>query len=132
MTILFDNHQYAKRLQEAGMPPALADIQAETTGELMNALDALNTKLDKYATDTNTKFDQVEFTLDAKIDQVEFKLDAKIDRVDIRLNGRIDQVEARLETKIAESRAELIRWVVGVGILQSSLLSALLLKMIPG
>jgi hypothetical protein len=41
------------------------------------------------------------------------------------------QVEARLEAKIADSRAQLIRWVVGVGILQSSLLSALLLKMIP-
>ncbi|MRW87718.1 hypothetical protein GJ698_26965 [Pseudoduganella sp. FT26W] len=121
MTILFDNHQYAKRLQEAGMSAALADIQAETTGEFMNELGALNIKLDKYAVDTT-----------AKIDQVEFKLDAKIDKVDIRLNGRIDQVEARLETKIAESRAELIRWVVGVGILQSSLLSALLLKMMPG
>jgi hypothetical protein len=26
MTILFDNHHYAKRLQDAGMPTAMADI----------------------------------------------------------------------------------------------------------
>jgi hypothetical protein len=121
MAILFDNHQYAKRLQDAGMPPALADIHAESTGEIMNELGALNTKIDHYAAETN-----------AKIAMVQFKLDAKIDHVDTRINGRIDQVEARLEAKIADSRAELIRWVVGVGILQSSLLSALLLKMISG
>jgi hypothetical protein len=132
MTILFDNHQYAKRLQDAGMPPALADIHAESTGEIMNELSALNTKIDHYAAETNAKIDMVQFKLDAKIDHVDTRINGKIDQVDIKINGRIDQVEARLEAKIADSRAELIRWVVGVGILQSSLLSALLLKMIPG
>lgn len=89
MSIPFDSHKYAKRLLEAGMSPALADIQAETTGNLMNELNALNIKLDKF----------------------------------------IVKAEANLETKIAESKAELIRWVVGVGIMQFSLIAALLLKM---
>jgi hypothetical protein len=103
----------------------------------MNELGALNAKVDHLAVNTANRFertdgkiDHVAFKLDNKIDMVEIQLNGRIDKAEIRLNGRIDQVEARLETKIAESRAELIRWVVGVGILQSSLISALLLKMI--
>ena len=34
-----------------------------------------------------------------------------------------------LELKIAETKAELIRWVVGVGFLQTALIVGLLLKM---
>jgi hypothetical protein len=35
-----------------------------------------------------------------------------------------------LEVKLAETRADLIRWVVGVGFLQITLITALLLKLI--
>jgi hydroxyethylthiazole kinase-like sugar kinase family protein len=80
---------------------------------------------DTFSLETGARFGKT----DAKIDQVETGLNGRIDQVEIRLNGRIDLVESRLETKIAESRAELVRWVVGVGILQSSLIAALLLKM---
>lgn len=40
-------------------------------------------------------------------------------------------VEARLEVKIAETKADLVRWVVGVGVLQTALIAAMLLKMLP-
>ena len=40
-------------------------------------------------------------------------------------------VEARLEVKIAETKADLIRWVISVGVLQTALIAALLLKLIP-
>lgn len=89
MSIPFDSHKYAKRLMEAGMSPALADIQAETTADLMNELHALNVKLDNF----------------------------------------IIKSEANVETKIAEGKTEVIRWVVGVGAMQFSLVAAMLLKM---
>ena len=85
MTISFDSHKYAKRLTEAGMSPALADIQSEIASDIIKEL----------------------LTLDSKI----------------------DTAKLQLEAKIADSRAELIKWFVGVGILQSSLISALLLKL---
>jgi hypothetical protein len=34
------------------------------------------------------------------------------------------------ELKIAETKSELIRWVVGVGLLQTTLIAALLLKLV--
>lgn len=40
-------------------------------------------------------------------------------------------VKAELEVKIAEMKSELIRWVVGVGMLQTAMIAALLMKLIP-
>lgn len=40
-------------------------------------------------------------------------------------------LEANLRRDIAETKAELIRWVVAVGVLQITLIAALLLKLAP-
>lgn len=98
MSIPFDSHKYAKRLMAAGLAPALADVQAETTGTLMNKLSRISSKLEE---------------------------------VDIRTNARIDQFRVELEAKIAERRVELVRWVVGIAIVQSSLFTGLMLKLMP-
>jgi len=42
------------------------------------------------------------------------------------------EVELKLELKISETKAELVRWVIGVGLLQTTLITALLLKMSSG
>lgn len=114
MSMHFDNHKYAKRLEAAGMTPALADIQAETTGEIMREIHLLNSKLDTLSTSTNARFDTLNTNTDARF---------------ARTDAKIDLFESRLETKIAESRAELVRWVVGVGIMQTALIAAMLLKL---
>jgi hypothetical protein len=48
----------------------------------------------------------------------------------IALDARVERVKLELEAKIADSRAELIKWVVGIGLLQSSLITALLLRLL--
>lgn len=103
MTITFDSHKYATRLTEAGMSPAFANIQADMAGDLMRELVALDARLERT--------------------------DAKIDQAKTMMNARIDQVELKLEARIADTKADIIKWVVTVGILQSSLISALLLKL---
>lgn len=40
-------------------------------------------------------------------------------------------IEAKLEVKIAETKGDLIRWVVGVGMLQTALIAAMMLKLLP-
>ena len=40
-------------------------------------------------------------------------------------------VKAELEVKMAETKSDLIRWVVGVGMLQTALIAALMMKLIP-
>jgi len=41
-------------------------------------------------------------------------------------------LEASLRRDVSDSKAELIRWVVAVGVLQITLISALLIKLAPG
>ena len=41
----------------------------------------------------------------------------------------IRELELKTETKLAETKAELIRWVVAVGLLQTSLIVAMLFKL---
>jgi hypothetical protein len=50
---------------------------------------------------------------------------------DVATKQDLASVEAKLEIKIAENKAELVKWVVSVGVLQSALIAALVLKLIP-
>lgn len=92
MNIIFDNHKYAMRLTEAGMSPALADIHVEMTADIMRALQALDSRLQ-------------------------------------RADDKLAIFKSELEVKIADTRSDIVKWVVSVGILQSSLIAALLLRL---
>ena len=85
---------------------------------------------------------EVEARLALEIKNVEARLALEIKDVEARLTFEIKDVEARLtleiekvrkefkgqEVKLAEARAELVRWVVGVGVLQTTLITGVLLK----
>ena len=110
---IFDSHKYAKRLMDAGVPAQAADIQAETMVEVMNQLAAGSGKLD---------------TQDARL----VRMDARLERMDAKIDimdTKIDMAETRLEAKIADAKADLVRWMVGVSVLQMALISALVLKL---
>lgn len=55
------------------------------------------------------------------------KSDYHLDEIATKRDLR--ESEMKLELKIAETKAELIRWVVGVGMLQTAIITALLLKL---
>jgi glycine/serine hydroxymethyltransferase len=50
---------------------------------------------------------------------------------DLATKQDLSVVEARLEARMAETKAELVKWVVSVGVLQTAMIGALLLKLIP-
>lgn len=68
---------------------------------------------------------EVEGHLQKEIKEVEGKLQKEIKEVEIRLQKEIRTVDL----KIAETKAELIRWVVGVGVLQTTLITGVLLRL---
>jgi hypothetical protein len=114
-TITFDTLQFANKLKAVGF----TEQQAQVLTELQlathdNTLD--HVKQDYRLDDVANKYDMRE--LDLKIEQVkgELKHDIELLRAD---TGRM----------IAESKAELVRWVVGVGLLQTSLIIGALMKM---
>ncbi|WNV05362.1 hypothetical protein RP726_02860 [Candidatus Methylospira mobilis] len=91
---------------------------------------------------TQSQVRETELRLQKEIKEVEARLAREIKEVEVRLVTEINKlaveiksVDASLrleirsvEVKIAETRADLIRWVVAVGILQTTLLTGVLLK----
>lgn len=69
---------------------------------------------------------QAEAEAKALSDVLEVNLKELATQQDLKL------LEANLKRDITESKSELIRWVVGVGMLQITLIAALLLRLVPG
>ncbi len=85
---------------------------------------------------------EIEGRLQKEMHELEGRLQKEIQELEGRLQKEIKQLEIQLkemdhrlqkdihtvELKIIETKSELVRWVVGVGILQTSLLTGVLLK----
>lgn len=110
---IFDSHKYAKRLTDAGVPAQAADVQAETMVEVMDQVATFSAKLD---------------TQDGKLDHMDAKIDVLAAKIDVQA-AKIDAMEAKFDAKIADAKADLIRWMVSLSVLQLALISALLLKL---
>jgi hypothetical protein len=103
-TSSFDTHAFFNELKGAGF----SEQQAEVI-----------TKLQK--TTITSTLEQARH--DYQLDDLTTKRDLK--ELELRLESRIKDTEL----KIVESKADLIRWVVGVGVLQTALITALLIKL---
>ncbi len=103
-TITFDTHEFIKELKNVGF----SEEQAEVITNLQK-------------TTINTTLEQAKH--DYQLDDLATKRDLK--ELEFRLEARIKDTEL----KIVETKAELIRWVVGVGVLQMTLIVGLMLKL---
>jgi hypothetical protein len=102
-TLTFDTYAFIRKLKDSGIPEEQARAQVEA---LSTAFEQFHTEL--HLTDLATSRDIRELELKIELLNVELKRD------------------------IAENKAELIRWIVGAGFLQTALITALLLKVSAG
>lgn len=101
-TISFDTLQFVQRLRKAGINEGEAEAIAEAVRDVQDSAD------------------------------VATKYDLALVQQDIAgLRKDVAVIKAELEVKIAETKGELIRWVVGVGMLQTAMIAGLLMKLIP-
>lgn len=106
-TLVFDTHDFVRRLHEVGF----SEEQAEMVTKLQQ--EAVNASLEQmHNAEVATRQDLRETELALKYD--------------------LREVELKLELKISETKAELVRWVIGVGLLQTTIITALLLKVSSG
>ena len=105
-TITFDTLAYVKALREAGVEEKQAEAQAT----------ALVAVLKSGSTDLATQRDIESLRAD-------FKRDIEVLRAEVKRDI------AEVNQRIAETKADLIRWVVGVGILQTTLLVGVLARL---
>lgn len=106
---------FVRRLKQAGF----TDEQAELLDVELHNSDILATKRDLKELETVLKQDIKTLELITKHD---------IKELETELKHQIELLRADTGKQIAECKSDLIRWVVGVGILQSSLIIGVLLK----
>lgn len=117
--ITFDTYAFVTKLKEAGVPEQQAAAQIET---LTKAIDSAmeQARYDYKLDDLVTRRDLKELETELKRDIEAMRLESKRD---------IELLRSDTKAQIAESKAEMIRWVVGVGILQTTLITGVLLKL---
>ncbi len=106
-TITFDTLHFANRLKSVGF----TDEQAQVITELQLA-----------ATDNTLEQAKHDFHLD----DVATKRDLK--EMETGLKHEVELLRAETGRMIAESKADLTRWIIGAGFLQTTLIIGVLLK----
>jgi len=100
-TITFDTHEFIKELKNAGFSEEQAEII---------------TKLQKVAVTSTLEQARHDYDLDNLV-------------TNQSLDSRLRETELKSEFKLAETKSELIRWIVSGGLLQAALITALLIKL---
>lgn len=102
-TLAFDTYAFIRKLKDSGITEEQARAQVE----------ALSTAFEQFQGETH--FAEL------------------ANKHDIReLELKIELLRADMKRDIAESKAELTRWIIGAGFLQTALIAALLLKLSAG
>jgi hypothetical protein len=106
-TITFDTLDFANRLKSVGF----TDEQAQVITELQR-------------TATDNTLEQARH--DYHLDDLSTKRDLK--EMETALDHKIELLRADTGRMIAESKADLTRWIIGAGFLQTTLIIGVLLK----
>ena len=124
-SIILDTLEFATKLKAGGFTEQQAETQARAIAEIVEK--QLATKQDVEVREADLKRD---------IHESENRLEVRIKELEISLKKDIEVLRAEMKKdiaetgrSIAETKAELIRWVVGVGVLQLTIITALLLKL---
>ncbi|PHV09268.1 hypothetical protein CSQ96_01900 [Janthinobacterium sp. BJB412] len=130
MPIQFDTLQYAKRLEEAGIPSGLAEAQAQALSDLLADTivvpgDLVLLKTDLIARvellrhDTLARFELLKHELDA----MEQRVNARLEALELRINGKLEALEQRINSKLEALEQRIngkfttLHWVLGAMLL---------------
>lgn len=108
--MLFDTQKMVERLEGAGVPPAQARVHTALLGEAISTLQA--TMIEHCASKED-------------LARVEVRMDTGFKS----LEEHLATATALLRAAISDTRSDLMKWVVTVGILQMALIAGLVLKL---
>ena len=112
-TFILDTLAYSDTLKAGGFSPQQAETQSRALAEI----------LDRQMT-TKAEITEHENNLRRDIREVELRLDARIRETKLELEAKLSETNAR----IAEAKADLTRWVIGAGVLQTTVIVGVLMK----
>lgn len=124
--MILDTQKMVDRLEEAGVPPAQARAHAALLVDVISSADG-------HCTDRFAAKDTVSRAVDQLRSELR-ELEAKVDKGFAEVKAEFVAVRAEMQAGLDRLRADMTRWVLTVvltvGILQTALITALLLKLI--
>jgi hypothetical protein len=105
-TFVLDTLAYSETLKAGGFSEQQAATQARALAEILDR----------------------QMATKAEVTEHENALRRDIEALRVELKRDIRESELSLEAKIAETKADLTRWVIGVGFLQTTVIIGVLLK----
>ena len=126
-------HDY--HLDDVATKRDMKELETTLNRDLKELETALNRDLKELETRLNHNLKELETALNHDLKELETKLNHNLKELDISLRHEIELLRAdtgrmiaETNQRIAETKAELIRWVVGAGLLQTSLIVGVLMK----
>lgn len=99
--------------------------------EIVEAEGRLRAEIKELEGRLQAEMKELEGRLQTEMKDLEIRLMTEMKELESRLQKQIKEVDYRIhqvELKVAETKSELVRWVVSVGLLQTSLIVGVLLK----
>jgi hypothetical protein len=104
--IVLDTLDYATKLKSGGFSEQQAETQARALAEVL----------------------EKQIATKAEVAEHENVLRRDIEGLRVELKRDIRELELKLEARLSETKADLTRWVIGVGILQTTVVIGVLMK----
>ncbi len=103
--VAFDTHAYIKKLRDAGVPEAQAEIQIEAIVEVLEKRMATKEDLELHKVEIQRDIKGLERDikeLGTKLERDVKELDAKLERAVAELKRDIKELDVKLETRLKE------------------------------
>ena len=113
--IPFDTLKMMERLEKAGVPAEQARVQTDLLAEVICAEDRSISERFSSKQDVTSELVRMNFELTA------FRQEIKAD---------VSNLRREMQVQNADTKSDITRWVVSVGIFQSALLAGLVLKLL--
>ncbi|MCX7068036.1 MAG: DUF1640 domain-containing protein [Methylococcales bacterium] len=126
-TIPFDTLDFSTELIESGLPEKQANAIAKAVSKAQQ--NSMTTVIEQVKHD----HDMDNLTTKRDLKETELRLEARIKETELKIELVKSELKRDIETlrkEAAENKAALIRWVMGVGLLQITIITALLLKLV--
>jgi len=127
-TFILDTLNYANILKAGGYTEQQAETSARALAEVLDKQTVNKMEVTQHEDNLRRDIEAMRVELKHDLEVLRFEAKRDLREAELRLDGRIRETELKLEARISESKAELTRWVVGVGVLQTTVIVAVLMR----
>jgi len=127
-TFVLDTLNYANMLKAGGYTEQQAETSARALADVLDKQTVNKAEVIQHEDNLRRDIEVLRVELKHDLEVLRFEAKRDLRETELKLEGRIKEVELTLTARLAETKAELTRWVVGVGILQTTVIITVLMR----